>query len=858
MDEIVVKYDADVKKMQDALKKVEDQQIDVEKGAKKITDAYDKQAGVINNLRGNIDKLTIARDKSNSPALISIYNKKIDEANNKLKGLTTSTKDVTKEVNGLKGAFQTLLNNLPFAGATQQVTQLGNAFTGVTQTLGKTSGAMNILKVAFASIGIVAIIAAFSSIITYFKSTEEGADKLAKILRVVGAVFGEVVKIVSNIGGVLFNAGEAMFDFIQGTDIAAKSTDDYKKSVVELGAEIADLQDRIEELTITLDLQNDKLQTGIENNLRKLRNKNILLKESLDVINKIGSLEEKKLSNSNLLIEEKLKLERKDFLLKTQDFGADKQRIEELQHLAQVGNESGREFAREELKRFDDIIAKNKEKGKIFDQFVKGEIDASQILDQAKGTFQQEDVKRIADILKQREAAVRESGNLEERLQNFKDAALDKDKARQDKISADEKARQDKAFANAVKQIDIQEKLAVGLAKIEGRDQGNIIAIEEGFNKKKIELFQQFGKEKTTEYQELILGQKNLEKEYTDFLQKEDDRRIADAKEIADKELKEKQTELDKEKAEEIRIRKEISAELDTIAQDELKKIQDRSAKEKAIKIAALQETIDISSQLLHGFTDLKLANVNAEVNNERASNDAQTQSLLDNLDKRKEAGLLSDQQVARKKEQIQKGAAIKEAKLKEKLWKAEQNAQLTRIAIDAAVGVAKAVATYLSNPLTALATPVVVGGILASAAIQAAFIKAQPMPKFKDGVIDLQGQGTGTSDSINARLSKGESVMTAKETSQYKPLFESIREGKFEKYAYENIARPAMKREAERQRKKDSMSENLLKSIQLNGLDTSHLERLTKSNKNVKIANAKEIADELAKVVTPKPKRGL
>jgi hypothetical protein len=131
-------------------------------------------------------------------------------------------------------------------------------------------------------------------------------------------------------------------------------------------------------------------------------------------------------------------------------------------------------------------------------------------------------------------------------------------------------------------------------------------------------------------------------------------------------------------------------------------------------------------------------------------------------------------------------------------------------------------------------------------------------MPKFKDGVIDLQGQGTGTSDSINARLSRGESVMTAKETSQYKPLFQSIREGKFEKYAYENIARPAMKREAEKQRRKEGMAENLLKAINLNNLDTSHLERLTKSNKNVKIANAKEIAYELSKVVTPKPNRGL
>jgi len=38
-------------------------------------------------------------------------------------------------------------------------------------------------------------------------------------------------------------------------------------------------------------------------------------------------------------------------------------------------------------------------------------------------------------------------------------------------------------------------------------------------------------------------------------------------------------------------------------------------------------------------------------------------------------------------------------------------------------------------------------------------------VPKFATGVIGLDGSGTSTSDSINAKLSKGESVMTAKAT---------------------------------------------------------------------------------------------
>lgn len=52
---------------------------------------------------------------------------------------------------------------------------------------------------------------------------------------------------------------------------------------------------------------------------------------------------------------------------------------------------------------------------------------------------------------------------------------------------------------------------------------------------------------------------------------------------------------------------------------------------------------------------------------------------------------------------------------------------------------------------------------------------------KFKDGTIDLNGPGTETSDSIPARLSKGESVMTAAETRKYKPFLQAMRDGTFD-----------------------------------------------------------------------------
>lgn len=60
--------------------------------------------------------------------------------------------------------------------------------------------------------------------------------------------------------------------------------------------------------------------------------------------------------------------------------------------------------------------------------------------------------------------------------------------------------------------------------------------------------------------------------------------------------------------------------------------------------------------------------------------------------------------------------------------------------------------------------------------------------PKFAKGVIDLQGEGTETSDSIPAYLSKGESVMTANETKKSKKILTGIRNGLITDQNYNEI----------------------------------------------------------------------
>lgn len=108
---------------------------------------------------------------------------------------------------------------------------------------------------------------------------------------------------------------------------------------------------------------------------------------------------------------------------------------------------------------------------------------------------------------------------------------------------------------------------------------------------------------------------------------------------------------------------------------------------------------------------------------------------------------------------------------------------------------------------------PVLAAIVGAAVAAQVAAIAAQPIPEFAKGVIDLKGAGTETSDSIHAKLSRGESVMTAKETRKYKEELWAIRRGNFEDLIITKYVKPMID---------ESLFKgfaDLSKSAQLNGI---------------------------------------
>ena len=168
---------------------------------------------------------------------------------------------------------------------------------------------------------------------------------------------------------------------------------------------------------------------------------------------------------------------------------------------------------------------------------------------------------------------------------------------------------------------------------------------------------------------------------------------------------------------------------------------------------------------------------------------------------------------------------------LKKKQFNQEKQTAIIKAIIDGASAIMKSLITPWQIPL-----------ILGMTAAQISTISAQQFPGYKEGVIDLKGPGSETSDSITARLSRGESVMTADETKRYKPVLQAIRDGEFEAFVAKRYT-SAMQKQDVALNTGGSFADNVSNSFDM---QTAELATLLKQNRKVAIKNV----DELAKAI--------
>jgi phage-related protein len=130
--------------------------------------------------------------------------------------------------NTSKAVNQTKTDMSGISGVADNVT--GGAvskFSGLTGVIGNVSKGFTTLKGAILASGIGALVVIIASVISAFKASEEGQNKFAKIMGVIGSVVGNVMDVISDLG-------EIIIGVLSGDSEAIKSATAFGKKIFDV------------------------------------------------------------------------------------------------------------------------------------------------------------------------------------------------------------------------------------------------------------------------------------------------------------------------------------------------------------------------------------------------------------------------------------------------------------------------------------------------------------------------------------------------------------------------------------------------------------------------------------------------
>lgn len=316
----------------------------------------------------------------------------------------------------------------------------------------------------------------------------------------------------------------------------------------------------------------------------------------------------------------------------------------------------------------------------------------------------------------------------------------------------------------------------------------------------------------------------------------------------------------EKEKAENEKAFQDAIAETDKWLQnltdaENISRRQRKEEKDKADKeeLEAEKRKAELIKQIrsdLYSFESELASDFGTIVNN---INQAQLQEYQDKANKEQEvlnaqfeSGLITRADYDQKTKTLEDKRRKEEAELRRKAFEQEKQLSLIKIAISTAQGIANALE---GDPYTVAYR---VAFAAAIGAAQLAAVASQPTPKFAKGVVGLKGKGSETSDDIVARLSRGESVITAKATKEDKGLFEAFNKGVGKKYIQEFYIAPALKdkSDAYKNKKESGFASNLAKSLMLNSssLNDKNIINELRNNRQLERENVDKLIKAISK----------
>lgn len=737
-----------------------------------------EQEGSLRSLRAQLSNLTAEYDALSEAerkgARGEELKNKINEVTDALKGAEEETQRYYRNVGNYKEAIIEAANaNIPFV---EQINQMVTSVTGLKDYLSgvkeemvavtsATSGltkVLKLLKVALVSTGIGALVVALGSLVSWFTKTQKGIETANKIMGAFGATLNVIIDRVSKLGSALVNLFTGNFK---------QSGEDAKAVFSGIGKEIADetkqawklaeVLNEIDKKEVMLSMSRAANRAEIEKLKKAADDQTLSTQERIKAAEKAAEIEKKDLNVQTQLAEARL--------ANTLGFTKMTGEVRKLMEQIKAGDVTADEVIGklglsdstiEDLRNFRDQFNELQELmedsyGRQTEQQNTLNSIRQEGVDKAKEAKQKElEAVRAAEdamlalVKDKREQArkeieltySRQIEDLRARLKTESDLTVKARQAINDQIKALEQQKaaelQKLSEEELQKEIDNRTKLiSLQLEAVkEGSEQEYQLRMQQLLANRDAEL----ADKELTEQMKLAIVDK-YDKQMDDLiLQRE--------QEISDKQQ------------EAVRLRME----------NEIMQLQQSGASELEI----LQEQASQKLELLNSIQQQEGESEQEFLNRKLQANQEYIDAKKAIADKEVEIEQVKFQAI----ETITSGLSSAFETLGENnktFAILSKTLALAEIAINTgkalAAGIAQAQSVPFPANLAAIATTVAT--ILSNIAVATKTVKSA---KFATGGL-VTGPGTGTSDSIPAQLSNGESVMTARATSMFAPLLSSF-----------------------------------------------------------------------------------
>lgn len=740
-----------------------------------------EQEGSLRSLRAELSNLTAEYDALSeadreNAEIGGVLKDRINEVTDALKGAEEETQRYYRNVGNYKEAIIEAADaNIPFV---QQINEMVTSLSGVGNYLKGIKGefasvtastvgwtrVLKLLRVALVSTGIGALVVALGSLVSYFAKTQKGIELANKLMASLGATVNVLVDRVSKFGSVLVNLFSGNFKQA-GEDAKAvfKGIGDEIVEETKRAWELADVLNEIDKREVMLSMSRAANRAEIEKLKKAADDTTLSTEERIKAAEKAYELEKK-----DLKIQTDLAKARISNMLGYTDVTEEALKtIEDLQSGAITADEAIGKIGLSESTIED--LRKLSEEVNHLSELEEDSYGRQTEQQNTLNSIRQEGVDKAKEAKQKEVEAVRAA---EDAMLNLvKDS---REKARKEieltysrqiedlknrlKTETDLTAKAREAIDTQVRALEQQkdselQKLSDDELKKEIENRQKLISLQLEAVKDGSEQEYRLRMEQLAAQREAELSEKELTEQMKIAIEEKYRKQQKDLTDQFNAEVRQKQQE-----------------EMRTRMENELMKLQQNGASELEI----LQEQIEQKKEL---YDSIRREDYDSELEYQNA----RLQANQEYLNAKRE---LSEKEVEIENAKANAMAAVTGA-IGGLLEQAGENNKaaavaaktlaIAEVAISQGVAIANAVKAASQGSVTVwdLVANIATAVTTVVTAIATA-TKSIKSAKFASGGL-VTGPGTGTSDSIPARLSNGESVMTARTTEMFAPILSSF-----------------------------------------------------------------------------------